>query len=136
MQQKDNRKFDFSEFKTSDSHKKYRSAAVYVFVALLAVSVFALLVFNFFKITTFLSAIFSTFAVIIYGILFACALFPFFRLFNKLLSFPLKNDRHTRLREILSLVLTYLFLILLVAVLLLAVLPSIGEEVTPWRLVK
>lgn len=112
---------------TAELHRKYRTVALYVFLVLIAVALFALLLFNFSTVTSLLFTLLSALTVIFYGIFIACALFPFFTVFRRLLAFPLK--RFPRLCEVLALVLTYVFLIVLLAVILLAVIPSFGDEV-------
>ncbi|MBR2952355.1 MAG: hypothetical protein IKC43_05210, partial [Clostridia bacterium] len=112
---------------TAELHRKYRTVALYVFLVLIAVALFALLLFNFKAVISLLFTLLSALTVIFYGIFIACALFPFFTVFRRLLAFPLK--KFPRLCEVLALVLTYVFLIVLLAVILLAVIPSFGDEV-------
>lgn len=112
---------------TGELHKRYRTIALYTFAVLVAVALFTLLLFNFKNVTSFLYTLISSFAVIFYGVFIACALFPFFLLFRRLFALIFKKS--PRLCEVLSLVFTYVFLIALLAIILLAVIPSFGDEI-------
>ena len=118
----------FRDPELQDLRKKCRTISFYVFTVLIAVALFSLIIFNFTHFSSFLAALLSALSVIFYGIFIACVLFPFFTIFDKLLG--LGMTKRIRLRETLALVLTYVFLALILGVILLAVLPSLGNEVT------
>ncbi len=122
------RVFDFSEFDKSGLNQKCATVAFYTFSVLVAAVLFGMLVFNFLKLTSMLAALLRTFSVVFYGFFIACILFPFFKIFNRLLCFIDKLRKKDRLREALALVSTYVFLIIIVCILLIAILPYIGEE--------
>ena len=112
---------------SKELHKKYRTIALYTFLILIAIALFALLIFNFKAVTSVFLSLLSSLTVIFYGLFIACALFPFFTIFRMLFGIIFKKS--PRLCEVLSLVFTYIFLVVLLGIVLLAVIPSLGKEI-------
>lgn len=120
-------RFQKDDPELKDLHRQCHTVSFYVFTVLIAAALFALFLFNFKDVASILFTLLSTLTVILYGVFIACVLFPFFTLFRKLLSIPFK--KRVRLCDTLALILTYVFLFAVLAVILLAVIPSFGDEV-------
>ncbi len=106
-----------------------RSAAFYSLTVLLASAVLCIALFRLDLIFGFLAFLFELFRTTFYGVIFAFLLFPFTRFISFLLNkLFFKKKPRPRLVEVLSVVLTYLLLIAVLAVLLLAFIPTMGSE--------
>ena len=106
-----------------------RSVAFYALAVLLASALLCIALFRLDLIFGFLVFLFDLFRTTFYGVIFAFLLFPFTRFIATLLNrLFFKKRQHPRLAEVLSVLLTYLLLLIVLAVLLLAIIPTMGSE--------
>lgn len=105
-----------------------RSVAFYSLTILLGTALLAIALFRLDLILDFLTVLFNLFRTTFYGVIFAFLLYPFTRFIALLLNRLFFKGRHPRATEILSVVLTYLLLLAVLAVLLLAIIPTMGSE--------
>ena len=114
---------------TPEFRTKLQSVALYTLIVLLASVVFAIAVFRLGAILALLRAFLELLRTTLYGVIFAFLLFPFARAINAAITFCFfRKKPHSRIAEGASIALTYLLIIVLLCVLLLAVLPTIGSE--------
>ena len=112
-------------------NEKYAAIAFYSFITIGAVALMILLILNFSTIKRYAAFMAEVFAPFTYGIIIAYICNPFMKFYEKtLFSFKSCKNDHPKLRRGLSLFLTFLTVLIILAIIIYAVIPQITASYT------
>lgn len=112
-------------------NEKYAAIAFYSFITVGALALMVLLILNFSTVKRYALFMTDVFSPFTYGIIIAYLCNPFMKYYEKtLLSFRNCKSDHPKLRRSLSLALTFITVLVLLAIIIYAVIPQISESYT------